>query len=348
MPRCAFGLCLIVTALAATKSVAWNDSGHLAIARLAWYRLSDRERAFFSKLLKHHPHYSAFLIDGLPAGVTEIEWAFCRAALWPDWLRDPRVHSLSAEESQKIRDEYHRSVWHYVNLPIIHSDPNQRLNPAEIEQRVLMPPVDSRGQPRHIVAALHYNLKRLKAPDLPESERAVALCWVLHLVGDVHQPLHSVALISSELNFEPPSGDQGANRIAIQVSRGDRRVQRLHGYWDSLPIPGRIDFQTLDSIVVRWLDEANRHADQNSWKLGEFLSWAEEGRHLARTVVYQHGGQWLDFKPLPTGPVDLDEISAPTLPSQYRQQSKKVARERQILAGVRLAGQLKEVAPTRP
>lgn len=324
------------------RSLAWNDSGHMAIARLAWHRLSDRERAFYSKLLQHHPHYSSYLLEGKPSNVSEVEWAFCRAAIWSDWLREPRGPMISAEQSRNIRDEYHKSVWHYVNLPIIHSEAPARLDAEEIQRRILLPPVDGRGEPRHVVAALHYNMKRLRAPDLAEEERAIALCWILHLVGDVHQPLHTVALISPKLNFEPPSGDQGGNRIAVQVWAGDRRAQKLHFYWDSIPLSGRMDFHAVDQVVLSWLADARGKPRDAELKRNDFLAWAEEGRDLARTVVYQHQGRWLEFKPLPAGPFDVEGLDAPRLPDGYRQLAEKTATTRQILAGFRLAGQLQE------
>lgn len=346
--RTILGLCVAVSFSIQGNSFAWNESGHIAIARLAWHRLSDRERAFFSKLLKHHPHYSTYLIEGKPPNVSEVEWAFCRAAIWSDWLRDPRGSAISAEQSRNIREEYHKAVWHYVNLPILHAEDTDRLDAEEIQRRVLLPPVDSRGEPRHVVSALHYNMKRLTAPDLAEEERAVALCWILHLVGDVHQPLHTVALISPKLNFEPPSGDQGGNRIAVQVSAADRRVQKLHFYWDSIPLPGRLDFNALEQIVVSWQNEVKGASDETDLKLNDFHAWAEEGRDLARKLVYKHQGRWLEFTSLPTGQFDVEGLNAPELPEGYRRVAEKTARERQILAGLRLAGQLRQAIPTNP
>jgi hypothetical protein len=56
------------------RAAAWNDSGHRAIARWAWRELPDRERAYFSKLLSHHPHYTIYLMAEKPETVSEVEW----------------------------------------------------------------------------------------------------------------------------------------------------------------------------------------------------------------------------------------------------------------------------------
>lgn len=327
---------------------AWNDSGHMAIARWAWHELSDRERSFFSKLLRHHPHYTAYLIADRPERASEIEWAFCRGATWADWLRDPRGPTLTSEESQQVRARYHKAVWHYINLPIIAPKSARDYDAAAIQQRILLPPVDARGEPRHIIAAIEYNLKRVQSSDLAEDERAVALTWLLHLIGDLHQPLHSVALISTEWNFEPPSGDQGGNRIAVKVQPNDPRATRLHAYWDSIPLPGRLDFQTIDQTVRAWRESSSGSPPNKVLKLHDFLGWAEEGRELALAVVYRRGQDWLAFKPLPTGVVELEGMDAPILPISYRRRAEEVARHRQILAGIRLAAELRRIAESSP
>jgi hypothetical protein len=322
------------------RAAAWNDSGHRAIARWAWRELPDRERAYFSKLLSHHPHYTIYLMAEKPETVSEVEWAFIRAATWADWLREPRSPSLSESAAQQIRAEYHKPSWHYVNLPIIAPDDANRFDRAEIQKRVLQPPVDLRGEPRHIIAALHYTMKRLQAPDLPEDERAIALAWLMHLVGDLHQPLHATALLSSRMNFEPPSGDQGGNRIAVKIAADDRRAFRLHSYWDSIPLPHRLDFQAIDQTVLVWREATPKRLSKEALKLNDFLAWAEESRELALNAVYRQGTDWIPFKPLPAGLVELEGLDAPVLSMTYRQQAEDLARQRQIIAGQRLTGQL--------
>jgi hypothetical protein len=62
-------------------------------------------------------------------------------------------------------------------------------------------------------------------------KRAVALCWVCHLVGDGHQPLHTVKLLTTQ--FPAPEGDRGGTRFYIRVREGARTIS-LHTFWDDL------------------------------------------------------------------------------------------------------------------
>ena len=59
--------------------------------------------------------------------------------------------------------------------------------------------------------------------------KAIALAWLFHLVGDVHQPLHAVQLFTVEY----PNGDRGGNQICIRVSQAGQPVD-LHRFWDGV------------------------------------------------------------------------------------------------------------------
>ena len=60
-------------------------------------------------------------------------------------------------------------------------------------------------------------------------DKAVAICWIFHLVGDIHQPLHNAAYFSSEEGFR--QGDQGGNRFGVKING---RKWKLHAFWDDL------------------------------------------------------------------------------------------------------------------
>lgn len=76
----------------------------------------------------------------------------------------------------------------------------------------------------NIIRAIKANLAGLHSDERTDSEKAVHQCWVLHLVGDAHQPLHSSALVS-RTTF--PDGDRGGNLIKV----GSSNLQSL---WDRL------------------------------------------------------------------------------------------------------------------
>jgi S1/P1 Nuclease len=68
--------------------------------------------------------------------------------------------------------------------------------------------------PENILNAYPRNLEIVRST-APNNERAVALCWVFHLLGDAHQPLHTTKLFTTQ--FPAPEGDRGGTRFYIRV-----------------------------------------------------------------------------------------------------------------------------------
>ena len=69
--------------------------------------------------------------------------------------------------------------------------------------------------------ALKANIKNLTA------ERALFARYLIHLIGDIHQPLHSVALY----NHTFPKGDAGGNMLKIKLPNGTS--YNFHSFWDN-------------------------------------------------------------------------------------------------------------------
>ena len=59
--------------------------------------------------------------------------------------------------------------------------------------------------------------------------RAIALAWLFHLVGDIHQPLHTAQLITVDY----PQGDRGGNEICVRVTQAGQPMD-LHRFWDGV------------------------------------------------------------------------------------------------------------------
>ena len=91
----------------------------------------------------------------------------------------------------------------------------------------------------NVLERLEHFQAALKDATIPAGERAIALAWVLHLVGDVHQPLHA----SSRVTAKEPKGDGGGNAFKL-----DKADQDLHHYWDTMP----------DKAVVKRKRESER------------------------------------------------------------------------------------------
>lgn len=192
---------------------AWNESGHTTIGVIVYRELRPDVREKLDALLRAHPRYTEDLLAGYagdPANeAAKAEHVFAKAGVWPDVLRN-RQHPMHAT--------HHRGIWHYTDLPF---------HPFGGQDRFVArrPDPVQPGEPWDVVTAYEWNLRRLGDEALPASERAIALCWVLHLVGDLHQPCHTMSMYC-ERN---PTGDRGANEWMLMY-RGERR--NLHALWD--------------------------------------------------------------------------------------------------------------------
>lgn len=337
-------LCLIL--VLSSPSLGWHKEGHMAVARTAWYQLNNKQKAKIASILKAHPHYKIYLIADRTDGVNELEWAFVRGATWPDWVRDPRVKDLTSEQQSDIKKQFSRPTWHFVNLPYVHPKDMGKFDAAALRDKALIPEFDAAGQPRHALAALKQSLSRLQATETSDETKAISLCWLLHLVGDLHQPLHAATLIASKDTFDPPflppHGDEGGNRLAIKVKQDDESAMTLHFFWDGLVFMNEPPFPRVDEIVTGWLREAKYKRDQLSeLKESEFLTWAEESLGLSKTVAYKGEDGFLKARSLSiVQHVDLRGFAAPALPTSYQRRAENVASRRMVVAGYRLADQL--------
>ena len=371
-------LVVLVGLLYAAPVSAWHKDGHMAIGRIAWQKLDPKQQAWATKILKAHvhngiDHYKVYLSADRPAakGNVEIsvdEWAFARAAAWPDWVRDPKLEtrSLTGAQSYAITKAFHKSPWHFVNLPFAHpadADFYDDAKIAAITKDALVPELDKNKQPRHAIAALKGALKILGDANAADADKAVALCWLLHLVGDLHQPLHASALIARAESlppakfdkpvgaFDPPAGDVGGNRWAIRRKGNLKNAEIFHAYWDALVFDDRKDFLEVEAKIQQMLrDKAYQPENLPELKAKvQFLDWAQESLQLAKTVAYRQDGTadsaFLAATPLPTNMSQkemenaLKGLEAPVLSAAYQAAAEKAAERRMVLAGYRIVAQ---------
>ena len=334
-----FVAAMVAISLAASPSWAWNDAGHMVVARIAWLRLTESQREAVFTRMKAHPHFETSLISNRPSHATDAEWAFLRASTWSDYIRPPK--SMSKEAVAKHpKHKFHRGAWHYVNFPY-HVGQNESALPrealpnetnivAQIEQSLDV----LRGKTKHDAGAV--------AGLSAEANEAVRICWLFHLVGDLHQPMHAVALVDKKLFPEGDHGDQGGNLLAIRRSESDKPM-RLHACWD-----GMLSSDSRFDAVCQLADELTHDAAFAPAKFPEFADhhhprdWAAESYLLAKTQIYRDGKfslvRWEDVD---RGTVPADKV--PALSEHDATQSQLIARRRVTLAGYRLAEALKQI-----
>ena len=161
------------------------------------------------------------------------------------------------------------------------------------------------------------------------AERAASLSWIIHLVGDIQQPLHCVTLINAV--YPKPEGDRGGNLFFISIAGNPIN---LHAVWDSLP-GSLMDSQELMVRAKELSDKFPRTSLPELTQAPDPLAWSLEGRGLAIDAVYRHGT-------LPGG----REANAllPPLPSGYMAASRALADRRMAVGGYRLAHMLEQLA----
>jgi len=309
------GLCAILIALCPTSLLAWGGIGHMTVAYVAYQKLTPAAKARVHDLLKLNPDYANW-DKQIPAGTSADDhdrMIFMMAAVWADDIKGEAQYSedgtdggntpggaLSAQNigyGDLLRHKY----WHFVDTPF---SPDQTPLPA-------IPAPNAQTQ---IVA-----FRAVLASAQPDELKSYDLVWLLHLIGDVHQPLHSVTRVTKFA----PKGDAGGNRVKLF---GDA-ASNLHSYWDDLPgyeckfCNDKVQCANRATVLGKSLPPAPSKSGHNV----DTATWIRESFEYARAKVYRD----------PIGAEDQPYTIVPDSP--YERQAYKLAQQRLAVAGERLA-----------
>lgn len=205
------------------------------------------------------------------------------------------VSSLAdvANWADQIRSQRRETApWHFVDIPI--SAPAYKA---------------SRDCPRHecVVAKIEDFEAVLQDNGAPVQERLEALKFLVHFVGDVHQPLHAA-----------DNADHGGNDIHVEYLG---RQTNLHAVWDAgilFPV-----VQGDDRAYALRLARTITTEDLADWRKGTVVDWANESHGIAVRMIYG----------------DLPHQAGP-LPASYEAGALPVVDRQLKRAGVRLAEEL--------
>jgi hypothetical protein len=221
---------------------------------------------------------------------------FVSAAAWADDL--------------KSEGNYLEANWHFIDLPV-----EDEANP---------PPTAPPNPPTENVAwAVSEGSSTVSSPKSTLLDKSRQLRFMIHFVGDVHQPLHAASYFSEQF----PSGDAGGNAWPITSPI----ATNLHSFWDSgagqwstdIPRPlspaSQAQLKTEAAALMTEHPASSFGALVSAWPPG---IWANESVELAATVAY-------------TAP------QAPTpVPDTYVTEAVALCRKQVALAGYRLATQI--------
>ncbi|HWY77369.1 MAG TPA: S1/P1 nuclease [Verrucomicrobiae bacterium] len=277
---------------------AWNSPGHMIIAAEAWRALPPKFQKRASELLKHHPEYPRWekAFAGDAQGLDVDAFVFMRASTWPDEIRGSG-------------SDYDRPHWHFIDYPL-----KPKSFPKESPSSTTDNALDG-------IAACE---KSLASSRESATIRAVSLSCLIHVIGDIHQPLHCCSLVDKAY----PKGDKGGNDFFVKP--GERGIS-LHSLWDGLlghSAHPRSQWNEAVKIEAEYprksLPELNKARTPKDWSL--------ESRTIAIEKAYLRGSL--------KGSTDWE--TAPALPAEYTRIAKAVAEKQVALAGYRLANAIEK------
>jgi hypothetical protein len=258
---------LLIIPLIQKPVAAWDAEGHELVATMAYSRLNPKAQQAVTALA-HEMENPDQAYDAITL------------ACWMDDLK------------KNTAIPYHGMFlsWHYIDIGIDPGDPQPSLEPG-----------DDNEMHGNVVQALKRAVVVLKGGTDPYIQtKAMACAMVMHLVGDIHQPLHCATkyfISGGRLH-----NDVGGNKeVVLNGPPGDTKFN-LHAFWDSA---WRASFDDTNGCVV--LDpryqEQGVHDPQNVRSLAETLAkeppppgtdlethidlWARESNDLARDFVYR-------------------------------------------------------------
>jgi hypothetical protein len=216
-------------------ALAWGDSGHRAVCEIAWRNLTPAARSEVLRLLRAHP-----VIPAAAPRNRDLGWA----CTYPDNVVNGGPGRRSPE--------------HFVNYP-----------------RTTLTVTEASGcgeAPLCIISAIAADFARLGNAGLPDKDRAEALIYLGHWLGDIHQPLHS--------SFRD---DQGGNEVN---SRGNC-TSKLHSTWDTCILRQRAlgdvaqpSIETLQTLAATWSGQVT-DVERAEWLSTEPWQWSAESYDIA-------------------------------------------------------------------
>jgi hypothetical protein len=223
---------LILFAFLPTPAFAWWDYGHETVARIALAEASPATRAEIRRLLRQ-----GALLDTPTCPVATV----AEASVWADCIR-------------RAGDRFsYTAPWHYQNVDVC--------RPFDMASAC--------ANGNCVSAQVERNLRLLKDHTLPRRERLQALLFLIHFVGDLHQPLHA-----------GDRGDLGGNRFRAYYSR---IRSNLHAIWDGLLAERSISTPPGEASGLL---SALGMEDRRTMAQGSVEGWARESWEVSRRFAY--------------------------------------------------------------
>ena len=293
-----------LVSLASSPALAWNDQGHMMVAAIAYDQLKPKVKQRVGQLLALNKYPTKGKDNASPEDHAKA--VFMMAATAPDAIKDKTAHpeyindgedptkSPASSLNEGFEDMNMHKYWHYIDIPF--SPDNTPL--------VQPPTVNVRER----IGVFRKTLASNASDDL----KAYDLVWLLHLVGDIHQPLHATSRFTQA--DDPKQGDIGGNSVKLCASPCR---DELHAFWDDVLGKNETVSAALKAAATLPEPKAKDAA------ISDEATWANESFEAAQ--------KWVYAPPIGVGDGPF------TLNASYKADAKTEAQKRVALAGARLA-----------
>jgi hypothetical protein len=310
-----------------SSAFAWDHPGHMVTAAIAFSEIERARPDLIEKmglLFLAHPEASPLWVAaGEAKGKERVRRMFIECARWADDVK------FTASD---------RPTWHSARWAVVAKDAPPEARAAAAARH---------GEPvGQAIEALALNFGTVSNPESNPKERALALCWVLHVLGDIHQPMHVSDLFSKEY----PLGNAAATLSYVQDPVTKKPVP-LHMLWDSnalrIPTLAEVDRHGQEFVKKHPRSSFPELKDHPLGTPNAFREWAKESHQVAvdwafdvQTVSDPNMGQSADkvvqtmVKWILEGVAPVEE--APELPEGYWEKLQLTAERRLTLAGYRI------------
>jgi hypothetical protein len=294
----------VILSTAYFPALAWDATGHKISAYIAWQNMTPATRERVISLLEKAPEESQIAAYYTTWGAQSAEARkrefFMIIASWADIIRDREF---------KARYRFHRSNWHYDDVFWTTRD-------GKIET---LPAPEDGGQ---ALTRIKEFMKTIES-NASAADKAVAIAWLEHLIGDIHQPLHTSARVTER----EPKGDQGGNLFLLTPQDTPRENQQnLHSFWDGIVVRSQpniddeCDLTYMEPLARKFMKDHPIDKMRSRLATGDPDTWVRESLTLAQTEVFSK---------------DLVRFQAPS--KDYKKRAFKIGGERLALAGYRMA-----------
>lgn len=287
---------ILISSLLSTCLCFWS-TGHMIISRIAYEELRNKNMTLY-KLIEDD-------VKSIQQFTIEVNHSFVEAAVWADDNKEVAFNQFTE--------------WHFADTPYVMEDFEGEVPP----------------QPANVTWGIDQMIRTLSYTKEPKFDNTLALSfswrYLLHLIGDIHQPLHTSSMFSAQF----PDGDMGGNLFKILHS--NEEMKNLHALWDACvdqygsmwaPLSNQ-EWEDIGKFADDIITQFPREKVQKRIDIKNPNRWAEESFDLAKRIVYGD---------LQSG----DEIT-----QEYLDRGRVIVNEQLAVGGYRLTDLLEKLAKKR-